>query len=175
MTDAAARDPARRIGLGGAIGIGVGSMLGAGVFAVWAPASEAAGTYLLVAVAVAAIVATANALSTSWLAARHPVAGGAYAYGTLEVHPAAGYVAGLGFVVGKTASLAAMGLTIGAYVWPGHSAVVATLALAAAWTLNAAGVTRTAGAATIIGAAVVLALAAFVIAGAGQPAAPTVA
>ena len=175
MTDGVAEGSVRRIGLRGAVGIGVGSMLGAGVFAVWSPAAQAAGQYLLYAVALAAVIATANALSTSWLAARHPVAGGAYAFGTLEVHPVVGYIAGLGFVVGKTASLAAMGLTIGAYVWPGHSAIVATAALLAAWALNALGVTRTAAAATIIGAAVLVALTVFVIAGAGQPAAPTVA
>lgn len=176
MTAAAQGSPApgterRTVGLRGAVGIGIGSMLGAGVFAVWGPATTAAGEYLLIAVAVAAFVAACNAYSTAALAARHPVAGGAYAYGSLEVSPAAGYVAGLGFVIGKTASLAAMGLTIGAYVWPGHAPVVATVTLLLAWALNARGVTRTAVATTIIGIGVIAALAVFIGAGATQPAA----
>lgn len=179
MTAAAPRVPEpgigrRTVGVRGAVGIGIGSMLGAGVFVVWGPATSAAGEYLLIAVAVAAIVAACNAYSTASLAARHPVAGGAYAYGALEVNATAGYVAGLGFVIGKTASLAAMGLAIGAYVWPEHSAVVATVTLLLAWGLNVRGVTRTALAATLIGVAVLVALAIFIAAGASQPAAPVV-
>ncbi len=71
----------RRVGVVGAIGIGMGSMLGAGVFVVWGPAAAAAPNALLAAVALAGVVAVLNAGSTAQLAAVHPVAGGAYAYG----------------------------------------------------------------------------------------------
>ena len=63
---------ARRLGLRDAIAIGLASMIGAGVFAVWHPAAEAAGAWLLVGLAVAAFVAYANASSTGQLAARYP-------------------------------------------------------------------------------------------------------
>lgn len=170
--DAAPGDARRQLGLRGAVGLGIGSMLGAGVFAVWGPATASAGRYVLIAVAVAALIAVCNALSTAALAARHPRAGGVYAYGRAEINPAAGYVAGLGFVIGKTASLAAMGLTIGAYAWPGHEPQVATVALVAAWIINAKGVTRTAFVASVLGGVVLVSLAVFAAAGWSEPAGP---
>jgi APA family basic amino acid/polyamine antiporter len=144
-------------------------MLGAGVFAVWAPAADVAGNALILAVAIAAVIALINALSMAQLAVHYPVAGGAYVYGKREVHPTAGFIAGIGFVVGKTASVAAMGLAIGQYAWPEHDAVVATAAIVVAWALNVGGISRTAKATTVIGGAVLLSLLAFMGAGASQP------
>lgn len=149
---------ARRLGLVGAVGIGVGSMLGAGVFVVWGSAAATAGRWLLVAIALAAVVAVINAASTAQLAAIHPVAGGAYAYGRRELGPTWGFVAGLGFVVGKIASVAAMALAIGSYVWPAHAPVVAVAVVALVWALNARGVSRTALATTIIAVVVLVGL-----------------
>ena len=148
-------------------------MLGAGVFVVWAPAAAAAKGWLLVSLGIAAVVAALNASSTAALASRHPVAGGAYAYGTRELPGPWGYLAGLGFVVGKTASVAAMALAIGSHAWPDHAKVVATVAVVGAWALNAAGVHRTALATTVIAcvvAATVTAVAVGVLlAGPGSP------
>lgn len=152
------------------MGVGIGSMLGAGVFAVWGPVAQLAGRHLLLAVVVAAVIATCNALSTAQAASLHPVAGGAYTFGLREVHPAAGYLAGIGFVVGKTASVASMGLVIGSYVWPGHAPVVACIALALSWLLNAQGITRTAWASAVIGLLVVAFLLAAVGSSLTQPA-----
>lgn len=141
---------ARRIGLLAATGIGVGSMLGAGVFSgMWASVM-AAGQWYLAALVLAGAVATANALSTAQLAARHPVAGGAYAYGRAELGAFAGRVAGTAFVLGKTASVGVGAVVLGLYVVPGHSHVVATAAIVLCWALNARGVTRTAAGATVI-------------------------
>lgn len=56
-------------------------MIGAGVFASLAPAAQAAGSWLLLGLAVAAVVAYCNAMSSAWLAARYPEAGGTYLYG----------------------------------------------------------------------------------------------
>ncbi|WP_291377597.1 APC family permease [Demequina sp.] len=156
--------PERRLGLFGAVGVGVGSMLGAGVFVVWGPAATAAGPWLLVAIGLAAGVAIINAMSVSLLAARHPVAGGAYTYGRRELSPTWGFVAGVGFVVGKTASVAAMALAIGSYAWPAHVPVVGTAAIVAAWAVNAMGVTRTARATTAIAVVVLAGLAAVIAA-----------
>ena len=152
----------RRVGQLGAIGIGVGAMLGAGVFSdMWADVL-AAGRWYLVAVLLAGAVALANALSTAQLAARHPVAGGAYAYGRAELSPLAGHIAGAAFVVGKTVSVAVGALVLGAYVVPGHAPVTATAAIVLCWAMNARGITKTAAGATVIAVVVSAALVALV-------------
>ncbi len=155
----------RRLGLGDAVFIGLGSMIGAGVFAVWAPAADAAGTGLLIGLAIAAVVAFANATASAQLAAAHPTSGGTYAYGRAELGPWWGFVAGWGFVVGKTASCAAMALTFAAYAAPrGWERPVAIAAVVALTAVNWFGVTRTAGAARVIVVVTLGALAATVTA-----------
>jgi APA family basic amino acid/polyamine antiporter len=127
--------------------IGVGSMVGAGVFAVWAPAAEAAGSLLLVSLLVAGVVAYCNAASSAQLAAVYPVSGGTYAYGRERLGPWWGYAAGCAFVLGKTASCAAMALTFATYAVPDHKLTQRLIALAAVVALAAVnyhGVTRTA-------------------------------
>ncbi|WP_422774494.1 APC family permease [Plantactinospora sp. WMMC1484] len=121
-------------------------MLGAGVFVVFAPATAAAGggPALLGALAVAGLVAYCNATSSARLAARYPESGGTYVYGRERLGPFAGFVAGWGFVVGKTASCAAMALTIGAYLWPGYARPVAVAAVLAVTAVNLRGVQKTA-------------------------------
>src|SRR6478735_2163790 len=108
-------------------------MIGAGVFAAFSPAAGAAGTGLLVGLAIAAIVAFGNATSSAQLAAAHPTSGGTYAYGRAELGPWWGFIAGWGFVIGKLASCAAMALTFAAYAAPpGWERPVAILAVAVA-------------------------------------------
>jgi Amino acid transporters len=142
----AATDPpsrlARSLGLGGAVTIGVSAMIGTGVFAVWQPALDRAGSWLIAAVLIAAVVAALNATSTARLAARHPEAGGVYAYGRIRVNRFAGVLAGVVFLIGKTASASAAALTIGLYVWPEQSRLVAFVAIAAVLALNLRGVVR---------------------------------
>lgn len=136
---------ARRLTLADAVGIGLGSMIGAGVFAVWAPAIGVARSGILVALAIAAVVAYCNATASAQLAAAHPVAGGTYAYGRAELGPWWGFVAGWSFVIGKIASCAAMAMTFAAYAAPdGWQLPVAVLAVAALAVVNCFGVTRTA-------------------------------
>ncbi|MDQ0893109.1 APC family permease [Agromyces ramosus] len=152
---------ARRLGLGDAVAIGLAAMIGAGVFAVWAPAAQAAGAGLLIGLAIAAFVAFANASSSAQLAARYPDSGGAYRYGRERLGPWPGFLAGWSFVIGKTASCAAMALTAAAYLvppeWQKPVAVVAVVALVG---VNLLGVTRTArvGAVLVAGVLVVLAI-----------------
>ncbi|WP_026059866.1 APC family permease [Microbacterium yannicii] len=150
----------RRLGLGDAVFIGLGSMIGAGVFAVWAPAADAAGTGVLIGLAIAAVVAFGNATSSAQLAAAHPTSGGTYAYGRAELGPWWGFVAGWGFLIGKTASCAAMALTFAAYAAPpGWERPIALLAVAALTLANWFGITRTALLARVIVVAVLFALA----------------
>jgi APA family basic amino acid/polyamine antiporter len=149
-----------------AVAIGLGSMVGAGIFASFAPAAAAAGSGLLIGLAIAAAVAFCNATSSAQLAARYPTSGGAYVYGRERLGEWPGFLAGWMFVVGKTASCAAMALTFAAYAAPPALqkpiAVAAVLALAA---VNYFGVTRTAGLTRVIVAIVLLVLATIVVLG----------
>ena len=119
-------------------------MIGAGVFVVFAPAAAAAGSALPVGLAVAAVVAYCNAMSSARLAARYPQSGGAYVYGRERLGRFAGYLAGWSFVVGKTASCAAMALTVGLYLWPAHAHAVAVAAVAAVVAVNYRGIAKSA-------------------------------
>ena len=132
----------RSLGLGGAAVVGVSAMVGTGVFAVWQPALDRAGTWLIVAVVIAGLVAALNATSTARLAARFPRAGGVYAYGRAQLNRPAGVLAGVVFIIGKTASASAAALTIGLYVWPERSTAVALAAIALVLALNLRGVVR---------------------------------
>ena len=155
---------ARRLGVGDAVVVGLGAMVGAGVFAVLGPAADVAGSWLLLGLLVAAVVATCNALSSAELAAVHPESGGTYVYGRRRLGAFWGYLAGSGFVVGKTASCAAMALTVGAYAAPGGERVVAVLAVAALTGVNLRGVTKTVGLTKVLLALVLLTLALVVVA-----------
>ena len=110
---------ARRLGTGDAVAVGLSAMIGAGVFAVFAPAAAAAGSLLLVGLGVAAAVAFCNAVSSAQLAVTYPTSGGTYVYGREVLGPWWGFVAGWGFVIGKTASCAVMAMTFAAYAVPG--------------------------------------------------------
>ncbi|HEX6513975.1 MAG TPA: APC family permease [Nocardioidaceae bacterium] len=156
---------ARRLGTSDAVVIGLGSMVGAGVFSAFAPAAKAAGAALLLGLAVAALVAYCNATSSAQLAATYPTSGGTYVYGREQLGEWWGFLAGWGFVVGKTASCAAMALTFAAYVappsWQRPVAVAVVVALAA---VNYRGVTRTAQLTRVVVAVVLAVLALAVVA-----------
>ena len=132
----------RRLGTSDAVVIGLGSMVGAGIFAALAPAAAAAGDGLLIGLAVAAVVAYLNATSTARCAARYPESGGAYMYGRQRLGEFWGYLAGWGFVVGKTASCAAMALVVGFYAWPAHAHAVAVAAVIVLTALNYTGIRK---------------------------------
>lgn len=156
----------RRLGTGDAVVIGLGSMIGAGVFSAFGPAAKAAGTGLLIGLVIAAVIAYCNATASAQLAAVYPTSGGTYVYGRERLGAWWGFTAGWGFVVGKTASCAAMALTFASYALPGPwwaqrlVAVAAVLALAA---LNYRGVSKTAAMTRVLVTATLAALAVVVI------------
>ncbi|BFP54572.1 APC family permease [Streptomyces sp. CMC78] len=154
----------RRLGVPDAVVIGLGSMIGAGIFVALAPAAQAAGSGLLIGLAVAGVVAYCNATSSARLAARYPASGGTYVYGRERLGDFWGYLAGWGFVVGKTASCAAMALAVGSYVWPGQAHAVAVAAVVALTAVNYAGVQKSAWLTRAIVAVVLAVLAAVVVA-----------
>jgi APA family basic amino acid/polyamine antiporter len=157
---------ARRLGTGDAVVIGLGSMIGAGVFAAFGPAARAAGTGLLVGLVIAAVIAYCNASASAQLAVAYPTSGGTYIYGRERLGDWWGFTAGWGFVTGKTASCAAMALTFAGYAVPGPwwaqrlVAVAGVLGLAA---LNYRGVTKTAMVTRILVAATLVALSVIVV------------
>ncbi|MBM7438564.1 APC family permease [Streptomyces sp. HB132] len=152
----------RRLGVSDAVLIGLGSMIGAGIFAALTPAADAAGSGLLLSLALAAAVAYCNATSSARLAARYPRSGGAYVYGRERLGDFWGYLAGWAFVVGKTASCAAMALTVGSYVWPGQEHAVAVSAVVVLTAVNYAGVQKSAWLTRAVVAIVLAVLAAVV-------------
>ena len=153
----------RRLGTFDAVTIGLGSMVGAGIFAALAPAAAAAGSGLLIGLAVAAVVAFCNATSSARLAALYPQSGGTYVYGRERLGEFWGYTAGWSFVVGKTASCAAMALTVGYYVWPQWAHAVAVAAVVALTAVNYAGIQKSAMLTRAIVAFVLAVLAAVVV------------
>ncbi|MDQ1017078.1 APC family permease [Streptomyces afghaniensis] len=153
----------RTLGVGDAVVVGLGSMVGAGIFAALAPAAHAAGSGLLLGLAVAAVVAYCNAMSSARLAALYPASGGTYVYGRERLGEFWGYLAGWSFVVGKTASCAAMALTVGTYVWPGQAHAVAVAAVVALTAVNYGGVQKSAWLTRVIVAVVLAVLAAVVV------------
>ncbi|MFD7703979.1 APC family permease [Streptomyces caelestis] len=144
MTHTSGPELRRTLGVGDAVVIGLGSMVGAGIFAALAPAAHAAGSGLLLGLAVAAVVAYCNATSSARLAALHPASGGTYVYGRERLGDFWGHLAGWAFVVGKTASCAAMALTVGAYIWPGQAHAVAVAAVVVLTAVNYGGVQKSA-------------------------------
>ncbi|HLS48729.1 MAG TPA: APC family permease [Actinomycetaceae bacterium] len=151
---------ARRLGTTDAVVIGLGSMIGAGVFSAFSPAAQAAGSALLIGLGIAAVVAYANATASAQLAAQYPTSGGTYVYGRERLGPWPGFLAGWSFLIGKTASCAAMALTFAAYAAPdGWQRPVGVLAVAFLAAVNYRGVTRTARLTRIIVIVVLLALA----------------
>ncbi|CAN7336911.1 APC family permease [Pseudarthrobacter oxydans] len=169
----------RRLGTFDATAIGLGSMLGAGVFVVFAPAAALAGQLLALSVVIAGAVAYCNAVASAALASKYPTSGGTYVYGREQLGEWPGFVAGWGFVTGKTASCAAMALTFGSYAWPGYAVPAAIAAVVALTGVNLLGITRTALLTRIL-LCIVLATLAFVavaaavgphpVAGTGAPA-----
>jgi basic amino acid/polyamine antiporter, APA family len=155
---------ARRLTTVDAVVIGLGAMIGAGVFAAPGPAAAAAGTWLLAGLALAAVVAYANATSSAQLAALYPEAGGTYVYARRRLGGYWGFLAGWSFVVGKTASLAAMALTFGAYLSAELARPLGIGAVVLMAVVNYLGVQKTARLTRVIVALVLAALAVVVTA-----------
>ena len=158
---------ARRLGTGDAVVIGLSSMIGAGVFSAFGPAARAAGSGLLIGLAIAGGVAYCNAVASAQLAAQYPTSGGTYVYGRERLGEWWGFVAGWGFVIGKTASCAAMALTFASYAAGGPlwaNRLVAVAAVVALTAANYHGISRTVEAAWVLVGLSILALVVVVLA-----------
>jgi APA family basic amino acid/polyamine antiporter len=106
----------RDLGLLDALGIGFGAIVGAGIFVVTGVAAGIAGPAFLIGLIIAAVAATANALSSAQLAAEYPQAGGAYEYGYRTLNPLAGFAAGWMYLASKIAAAGTVALGLAGYV-----------------------------------------------------------
>lgn len=106
----------RDVGMTGALLLGLGSILGTGVFVSLGLGAGLAGDRTLLALLAAACLAAANGLASARLAAKIPTSGGTYEFATRLLHPTVGFVAGWAFLSAKGASAAVAGMGIAGYV-----------------------------------------------------------
>ena len=106
----------RELGVFGATMMGLGSILGTGVFVSIGIAAGVAGPSVILAIGIAALVAICNGLSSAQLAANHAVGGGTYEYGYKYLNSWFGFTAGWTFLLAKTASAATAALGFGGYL-----------------------------------------------------------
>lgn len=96
----------RSIRTPGAVLMGLGSIIGTGLFVSIAIATQFAGDGIIFAILIAGAVATLNGLNSAQLAAAYPVSGGTYEYGYRVLGSYWGFTAGWMFLVAKSASAA---------------------------------------------------------------------
>ena len=163
---------ARVVGVPGAVLMGLGSILGTGIFVSIGIAAGVAGPSVILAVAGAAVVATFSGLSSAQLAASHPVSGGTYEYGYRYLNPMLGFTAGWMFLSAKSASAATAALGFAGYVLIafGQSGmtvriVLALVAIGLLTVVVAGGMRRSNRTNAVIVSATLAALLAFVLTG----------
>ncbi len=105
----------RQLGTFGAVMMGMGAIVGTGVFVSIGIGAGIAGPAVVLAIAIAAALATANGLNSAQLAANHPVSGGTYEYGYQYTSPILGFLAGFMFLCAKSASAATAALGFAGY------------------------------------------------------------
>lgn len=157
----------------GAVLLGLGSIVGTGVFVSIGVAAGITGPSVVLAVVLGAVVATFNGLSSAQLAASHPVSGGTYEYGYRYLNPWLGFTAGWMFLCAKSASAATAALGFAGYVLAslGHRewlarVVVGVLLVLVLTLVVRAGMSRSSRTNAIIVTVTLLGLVAFVLAGA---------
>lgn len=142
--------PKQQLRLGGAVAIGLASMIGAGVFVVFASAYQIAANYVFLAIGIAAVVAALNAWAIFQLASQVDRPGGVYAYSMFYLNRDISFLSGFAFVLGKISSIAAIALVFQNYVFPQQSGWPAVLAIVALAAINILGINRTASVAAVL-------------------------
>lgn len=105
----------RVLGLKDAVAVGLGAIIGAGIFVVTGVAAGVSGPSFIVGLMIAGIVASFNALSSAQLAAVYPQSGGTYEYGYRLLNPALGFSAGWMFVLSKLSAAGIVAIGFGSY------------------------------------------------------------
>ena len=107
---------AKDLGLLSALTIGVGTMIGAGIFVLPGVAASTAGPIVVVSFLVGGAIALVNAFSVSELGTAMPKAGGGYYYVNRALGPLFGSIAGLGDWVGLAFASAFYSIGFGQYL-----------------------------------------------------------
>ncbi|MFC6837247.1 amino acid permease [Halomarina ordinaria] len=107
---------AKDLGLVSAMTIGIGTMIGAGIFVLPGVAARAAGPVVVVSFVVGGVIAMVNALSVSELGTAMPKAGGGYYYVNRALGPLFGSIAGLGDWMGLAFASAFYSIGFGQYL-----------------------------------------------------------
>ena len=145
--------------------MGMGSIIGAGVFVSLGLGEQIAGPPVLLALVIAGGVATCNGLSSAQLAANHPVSGGTYEYGHRWLSPYLGFTAGWMFLCAKSASAATAALGFATYFAPDHTIPIGLGTVAVLTVVTLTGMQRSNAVNAIIVSAVLLSLLAYVAIG----------
>ncbi len=159
----------RDLNLLAAVAVGLGAIIGAGIFVVTGVAAGIAGASFLIGLLIAGVVATFNALSSAQLAATYPQSGGTYEYGHQVLKPAFGFAAGWMFLASKLVAGGTVALGFAHYLSaliPGlPERPVAIAAVLLLTLVNYFGIQKTGLLNTAIVSVSVLSLLTFVIAG----------
>ena len=107
---------AKDLGLVSAMTIGIGTMIGAGIFVLPGVAANAAGPVVVVSFVVGGLIAMVNALSVSELGTAMPKAGGGYYYINKSLGPMFGSIAGMGDWMGLAFASAFYCIGFGQYL-----------------------------------------------------------
>lgn len=107
----------RELGLKDAVGIGLGAIIGAGIFVVTGVAAGISGPAMLISLLIAGVIATFNALSSAQLASVYPQSGGTYEYGYRLLSPGFGFSAGWMYLMSKLAAGGVVAVGFGSYFY----------------------------------------------------------
>lgn len=140
----------RNLNVNDAVFIGLGSMIGAGIFTSISPAASAAGSGLVIGLIIAAFIAFLNASSSAQLARLYPSSGGTYVYASKRLNNFWGWISGWSFIIGKLASCAAVSLAFGYYIMPSYAKYFAVGAIIIFTLVNYFGIKPTATVTRII-------------------------
>ncbi|MGB9705712.1 MAG: APC family permease [Pyrobaculum sp.] len=155
----------RELGFWDAVSVGLGAVIGAGIFVVVGLAAGVAGAGVVLAVVLAGFSAVFTGLSFAELGAALPRSGGVYEYGRSLLHPALGFLMGWSWVSGNIVLGATASLSFGYYLesaFPWFSHVAGAVLLIALVTLvNVVGVRVSASVNNVLVAGKVLVLLVF--------------
>ncbi len=109
-------DLAKDLGLISALAIGIGTMIGAGIFVLPGIAAQEAGPVVVISFIIGGVIAMINAFSVSELGTAMPKAGGAYYYINRALGPLFGSISGMGDWIGLAFASAFYAIGFGGYL-----------------------------------------------------------
>jgi basic amino acid/polyamine antiporter, APA family len=134
----------RTLNLLDATSVGIGAIIGAGIFVVLGVAIGYAGPAVIISIIIAGIVGSFTAFSFAELGSAIPKEGGAYSYAYDMISPSAGFIVGCLWIFAQIVAGAAISLGFASYfvaIFPMFSAkIVAVLAASALTALNLIGI-----------------------------------